>query len=252
VESELFGHEAGSFTGAAARKRGLLELAEGGTVFLNEIAELSLPLQAKLLSFLDTLSFTRIGGERSISVNARVVAATNKDLAEEVTAGTFRQDLFYRLNVFPILIPPLRERLDDVPALAETLVTDLMKKMTLHEPPEIEPAAMRKLIKYPWPGNVRELRNVLERAAIMSNKKVITAGDVQLREGPLLGGERRLTTRLAVEEGSSLQDALKQSEADLIRKALDLCAGNVTQSAERLGLTREQLKYRMRSLAIKR
>lgn len=254
VESELFGHEKGAFSGAVSRKRGLLELAEGGTVFLNEIGELSLSLQAKLLTFLDSQSLTRVGGERSITVNARVVAATNKDLKAEVQAGNFRKDLYFRLSVFPITIPPLRERIEDLTVLVEQIIEDLTKKMTILEPLSITPSAMEKLAKYPWPGNVRELRNVLERAVIMSDKRKITSRDVKIMpDGELsLTEPEELTTQLRVEKGFSLQEVLREGERALIERALQLCAGNVTQAARRIGLTREQMKYRMRSLAIAR
>ncbi len=254
VESELFGHEAGAFTGATRRRRGLLELAEGGTIFLNEIAELSHPLQAKLLTFLDTRSFARVGSEQSLTVNARIVAATNKDLKQEVLAGTFRNDLYFRLSVFAILVPPLRERLEDLDLLVKHIIEDLMNKMTILEPLSISPAALEKLGRYRWPGNIRELRNVLERAVIMSDKKRIRSRDVKIvPEGELpLSVEDTLTTHLVLDDGGSLQESLRNGEKTLIQKALHLCAGNVTRAAQKIGLTREQLKYRMRSLGIAR
>ena len=168
AEAELFGHEAGAFTGATRKKRGLLELAEGGTLLLNEIGELSLRLQSKLLTFLDTRSFTRIGGEESIHVSARLIAATNRDLEKEVEEGSFRKDLFYRLNVFSIEVPPLRERRDDIPILIERILSLLSVEMQLPDVPKIQATFLSRLCKYDWPGNVRELRNVLERAVILS------------------------------------------------------------------------------------
>jgi PAS domain S-box-containing protein len=162
AESELFGHEAGAFTGAQRRKRGLLELAEGGTLLLNEIGELSLHLQAKLLTFLDTMTFSRLGGEKTIKVNARLIAATNRDLEKEVAEGGFRSDLYHRLNVFAIKVPPLRERKEDIPALVEQMVTMLTKEMQLDAVPVIDENTINRLSAYRWPGNVRELRNVLE------------------------------------------------------------------------------------------
>ncbi len=254
VESELFGHEHGAFTGAIRRKRGLLELAEGGTIFLNEIAELSQLLQAKLLTFLDTRSFTRVGGEQSLTVNARIVAATNKDLKTEVLAGTFREDLYFRLSVFPISIPPLRERLEDLDLLVTHIIEDLMNSMTILEPPAITPGAIGNLRRYGWPGNIRELRNVLERAVIMSDKKKIRSRDLKIvpdGEVPLSVADT-LTTRLVLDDGGSLSEALRKVEKTLIRKALQLSAGNVTRAAQKIGITRSQLKYRMRSLGIAR
>ena len=254
VESELFGHEAGAFTGAIRRKRGLLELAEGGTIFLNEIAELSQPLQAKLLTFLDTRSFARVGGEQGLKVDARIVAATNKDLKTEVLAGSFRKDLYFRLSVFPITVPPLRERLEDLALLVEHIIDDLINRMTILEPLSITPSAMEKLAKYSWPGNIRELRNVLERAVIMSDKRRITGRDVKIMpDGEVsLSGDAEITTQLLVERSGSLVETLRKGESTLIERALQLCGGNVAQAARRIGLTREQLKYRMRSLEISR
>ncbi len=254
IESELFGHEAGAFTGAIRRKRGLLELAEGGTIFLNEIAELSQPLQAKLLTFLDTRSFSRVGGELNLTVNARIVAATNKDLKKEVPAGEFRKDLYYRLSVFPITVPPLRERLEDLELLVEHITADLMNKMTILEPPAISPGALEKLRRYTWPGNIRELRNVLERAIIMSDKKRIRSRDVKIiSDGDAsLSTDEKLAAPLILDEGGSLQETLRRGEKTLIEQALQLCAGNVSRTARRIGLTREQLKYRMRSMGITR
>jgi two-component system, NtrC family, response regulator AtoC len=167
AESELFGHERGAFTGAQSRKRGLLELAEGGTLLLNEIGELSLHLQAKLLTFLDTRQFTRVGGEQSISINARLIAATNRELETEVAAARFRQDLFYRINVMSILVPPLRKRREDIPILTEEILSQLVTEMQLTRIPPINGSVMRELTRYDWPGNVRELRNVLERALML-------------------------------------------------------------------------------------
>lgn len=254
VESELFGYEKGAFTGAVGQKRGLLELAEGGTVFLNEIGELALSLQSKLLTFLDSQSLSRLGGERSITVNARVVTATNKDLKAEVLAGNFRKDLYFRLSVFPITVPPLRERIEDLALLVEHLIKDLTNRMTIVEPLSVSPSAIEKLAKYSWPGNIRELRNVLERAVIMSDKKRITSRDIKIMpDGEVsLTGADELTTHLRLERGGSLQETLRNGERALIEKALKLCSGNVTQAAKRIGLTREQLKYRIRSLEIAR
>ena len=175
AESELFGHESGAFTGAKNRKRGLLELAEGGTLLLNEIGELTPVLQAKLLSFLDTRSFLRVGGEKSIRVDARIIAATHRDLEKEVEEGRFLQPLFYRLNVFSITVPPLRERLEDIPVLVEEIVSRIAAEMHLTERPSIDSSTMATLARYDWPGNVRELRNVLERALMLWD-----TGDLEL------------------------------------------------------------------------
>ena len=173
VESELFGHERGAFTGAIGRKRGLLELAESGTLLLNEIGELSLPPQAKLLTFLDNRKFTRVGGEKEITVNARLIAATNRDLGKEVATKRFRQDLYYRINVIAVEVPPLRERLDDIPILVQEIMAKLRGTLQLTLVPSIDTAAMELLQSYSWPGNVRELRNLLERVLVRSRGRTI-------------------------------------------------------------------------------
>ncbi len=169
AESELFGHERGSFTGAHGRKRGLLELAEGGTLLLNEIGELTLSLQSKLLTFLDTRSFLRVGGEKSITVNARIIAATNRSLETEVAEGRFLSPLLYRLNVFALRVPPLRDRIEDIPVLVEEIMSRLAMEMQLTSLPATDPAAVIALSGYDWPGNVRELRNVIERSLMLSD-----------------------------------------------------------------------------------
>jgi PAS domain S-box-containing protein len=168
AESELFGHERGAFSGAIRKKRGLFELAEGGTVLLNEVGELPLLLQVKLLSFLDTFTFARVGGEKKITVNIRILAATNRNLEKEVAAGRFRQDLYYRLNIVPIRVPPLRERAEDIAVIAREILDKLVLELHLSYKPEIGVHAMQVLNTYPWPGNVRELRNAIERAIILS------------------------------------------------------------------------------------
>ena len=180
AESELFGHEKGSFTGAVGRKRGLLELAEGGTLLLNEIGDLALRLQAKLLTFLDTRKFTRVGGEKEITVNARLIAATNRDLEKDVEAGRFRKDLFFRINVMSIEVPPLRNRPEDIPVLVQEILSKIQSELQLHDIPEIAPSALEKLKRYNWPGNVRELRNVLERALILSDGRAISLANLGL------------------------------------------------------------------------
>ena len=169
MESELFGHEKGAFTGAIKRRKGYLERATRGTAFLNEIGELTLPSQSKLLSFLDTKRFQRVGGEEDILADVRLIAATNRALRREVSTGRFRKDLYYRLNVFSIYVPPLRERLEDIPMLTEHLLAALCEDKGLPAVQKVAGAAMMKLRSYSWPGNVRELKNVLERALVLSH-----------------------------------------------------------------------------------
>jgi two-component system response regulator AtoC len=220
AESELFGHEAGAFTGATGRKRGLLELAEGGTLLLNEIGDLAQPLQAKLLTFLDTRSFTRVGGEKSVPVSARIIAATNRDLETDVREGRFRQDLYYRINVLSIRIPPLRERVEDIPLLVAQIIDQLAKEMQLHDAPEIDAQALATLTGYRWPGNVRELRNVLERSLMLWDEGRL---ELALDAGP----EQRETSVLSVNfpMDRSLHDVTDEVVRSLCLEALRRSSG---------------------------
>jgi DNA-binding NtrC family response regulator/PAS domain-containing protein len=190
--SELFGHEAGAFTGAKAMRKGIFELADKGTVFLNEIGDMPLDLQPKLLTVLETRSFRRVGGEKTVAIGARIIAATNMDLNKAVESNRFRSDLYHRLSVFSIRVPPLRERLDELPALAESLMLRIAADVSLEEVPKIDTLAMKKLCRYTWPGNIRELRNVLERSVIHS-------------EGPLIGPDH------IVFETEAIADSMKQT-----------------------------------------
>ena len=254
AESELFGHEAGAFTGARGRKRGLLELAEGGTLLLNEIGDLPLHLQAKLLSFLDTRSFTRVGGEKSVEVNTRLIAATNRDLEREVAAGNFREDLFYRLNVFTVRVPPLRHRMEDLPHLVTDLLASLAKRMGVPETLGVDHAVLDALAEYHWPGNVRELRNVLERALILSDKKRIMIKDVgKLNTSTENSGEHAdLSFSVSISKGQSLREALREAERGVATEALRRSGGSVKNAARELGISRDQMKYLMKSLGIRR
>jgi DNA-binding NtrC family response regulator len=253
AESELFGHERGAFTGAASRKRGLLELAEGGTLLLNEIGELSPKLQSKLLTFLDTKSFTRVGAERNIFVNARLVAATNRNIEREVEAGTFRRDLFYRISVLTIRVPPLRERREDVPLLVRNLIESLAKLMGLKVLPVIDPEVMALLAGYDWPGNVRELRNVLERAIIHSNGQRITPEQITLDSKlGTAASDSNISLSVNLAWGSSLNEALNEAKRSLVMEGLRRCGGSVTETARALGVSRDALNYIMKSLHIRR
>ncbi len=221
---------------------------------MNEIGDLPIHLQAKLLSFLDTQSFTRVGGEKTVEVNTRVIAATNRDLEREVSAGNFREDLFYRLNVFTITVPPLRQRKEDLPLLIEELLDNLVKKMGCFEIPRVEGSVMALLAEYHWPGNVRELRNVLERALILCDKKRITLNDVgRLRKnGENSSDQADLTCLVSVSITHSLPQALREAERSLATEALRRCGGSVKNAALELGVSRPQMKYLMRSLGIRR
>ncbi len=251
AESELFGHEAGSFTGARGRKRGLLELAEGGTLLLNELGELSLPLQAKLLTFLDSQSFTRVGGEKSVSVNARLVAATNRDLQKEVVHGRFRQDLYYRINVFSIKIPPLRERIEDLPRLAADILEDLAQKMGFGFVPTIDSHCLDTLAGYHWPGNIRELRNVLERAIILGDSRNIDPSSLAGRDSDLVSDENPDWSMVVPFPCCrSLNDVIRDVKQELINEALRRTRGQRQQAAHLLGVSRDALKHHIKSLGL--
>lgn len=252
ADSELFGHEAGSFTGARGRKRGLLELAEGGTLLLNEVGELSSELQAKLLTFMDTQKFTRVGGETNIQVNIRIVAATNRDLEKDVESGRFRKDLFYRLNVFSVTVPALRDRMEDLPIIIDEILPVLAQKVGLHEVPAIESDAMDALRNYTWPGNVRELRNTLERALILCDKKCVTTRDLGMHSGPELSSGRKgdisLTLHLCPDD--SMHDILTETKRYLVMEGLRQSGGSIKKAAQYLGVTRDSLMHHMKSLGI--
>jgi PAS domain S-box-containing protein len=251
AESELFGHEAGSFTGARGRKRGLLELAEGGTLLLNEIGELSLPLQAKLLTFLDSQSFTRVGGEKSVTVNARLVAATNRDLQKEVIDGRFRQDLYYRINVFSIRIPSLRERTDDLPRLAGEILEGLANKLGLGFVPTVDSRCLKTLAGYDWPGNIRELRNVLERAVILGDSRDIDPKHLAGREAGNVTKEiAGWSMAVTFPDSGSLNDVIREVKLGLISEALRRTGGHRQQAAELLGVSRDALKHHIKSLGL--
>jgi transcriptional regulator with GAF, ATPase, and Fis domain len=243
VESELFGHEKGAFTGATAQRKGRFELADGGTIFLDEVGELSASTQAKLLRVLQDQEFERVGGTRSLKVNVRVIAATNRHLAETVKAGTFRSDLFYRLNVFPLQLPPLRERPSDIPLLARHFLKHFAQKMgkPVHD---FSPKALGRLTHYAWPGNVRELQNVIERAVILA-------------PGPLLEVDQSLALHL--EDPTALPSfkggTLEEMERTYILKVLEECCWVIegeAGAAAVLGLKPSTLRSRMQKLAIRK
>lgn len=237
IESELFGHEKGSFTGAIGLRKGRFEEAAGGTIFLDEVGEMSLTTQAKLLRVLQERSFERVGGNSTISVDLRVIAATNRNLADMVAAGTFREDLYYRLNVFPITIPPLRERGSDIITLADYFVSRFSREMGI-EVKRISTPALNMLYSYHWPGNVRELENVIERAILLSEDGVIHGYNLPPSlQAPVVGDPD-------VPPGS-LEARLNAIEYELIVDALKLHQGNMTDAAGHLGLTRRVLGLRM-------
>ena len=244
LESELFGHERGAFTDARQQKRGLLESADGGTVFLDEIGEMAPALQAKLLRFLEEKTFKRVGGTTDIRVDVRVIAATNRNLEEEVKKGRFREDLYYRLNVLPIVLPPLRARAEDIPTLVHYFVdaynTEFRKRVR-----RVSDEAMRRLKTYGWPGNVRELRNAVERAVLLAEGAELTAEQFPVAAG----GPSRLTE--AVELPATGID-LEQLERSLVVQALERSGWNQTRAAGLLGLNRDQIRYRIEKFKLER
>jgi DNA-binding NtrC family response regulator len=243
LESELFGHEKGAFTGAVARRIGRFEQAHGGTLFLDEISELDVDLQAKLLRVLQTGRFERVGGEQTLHADVRLLAATNRRLEDEIRAGRFREDLYYRLNVVAIELPPLRQRREDIPLLAEHLVRRLAGKYRWPHL-ALAPEAVQELSRHDWPGNVRELGNVLARAAILSRGRVITPDDVRPR---LAGGEGAVP----LPAGSLvLRDILAETERRVIRQALEQAGWNRTRAARLLGISRRQLFDKIRQYGL--
>jgi DNA-binding NtrC family response regulator len=258
IESELFGHERGAFTGAVAKKRGLFEVADGGTIFLDEIGDMALSAQAKVLRVLQTGEFTRVGGEKSLRTECRVVAATNRDLEQMVKEGTFREDLYFRLNVVPIRSPDLKERVDDIPLLAESFVRECCDENGLGYKPVDEPV-LERLKQYEWPGNVRELRNVVERLVIMSDE-VIRERDLP----PYLGGPRPPGAQktgntgpitaidLGRYAGKSLREFREEVESEFIRIRLAEFDWNISRTAQALGIERTNLHKKLRALGIHR
>lgn len=244
LESELFGHEKGAFTGAIARRQGRFELADTGTLLLDEIGELTPSVQVKLLRVLQDRTFERVGGAETIKVDVRMIAATNRDLTQAMAEGRFREDLYYRLNVVPIHLPPLRERVEDIPLL----VDHFFKKFGQNgRAKTLTPEAARRLAEYRWPGNVRELENTIERAVIISRGDRITVEDLprELRL-PSVNSHRRVAFKLP-EGGANLEEV----ERDLIRQAIERTGGNQTQAARLLGITRHTLLYRLEKYGLK-
>jgi Nif-specific regulatory protein len=241
LESELFGHEQGAFTGAQRRKKGKVEVANGGTVFLDEIGDISAELQAKLLRFLQEREFERVGGITPISVDVRVIAATNHDLELAVKEGRFREDLYHRLNVVAITLPALRERRDDIPQLAEFFLRRHSRAVGRNVV-KIEPKAQEKLVAYDWPGNVRELANVIERAVVLGLGPVISLEELPSR---IAHGEPAQKV-----DALSYRDAVNETRKQMIRRALAKTQGNRSAAAKLLGLEAKYLLKLMKSLGI--
>jgi DNA-binding NtrC family response regulator len=255
LESELFGHEKGAFTDARQQKQGLLELAHGGTLFLDEVGEMSLTIQVKLLRVLERMTFKRVGGTKDISVSVRVISATNQHLDSMVREGTFREDLFYRLKVVPIRVPPLRERREDILPIARHFL-DQFNRAFGKSFASIEPAAERVLLTYPWPGNIRELRNLFERIVLLNQgtslqAEHLTAAIAPAPRGsganePLQALESVLASGQFPEEGIDLEATLGAVEREIIQKAFDWTRGNQSRAAHVLQMKRDKLRYRMK------
>jgi DNA-binding NtrC family response regulator len=248
LESELFGHEKGSFTGAIARKPGLFEQAHEGTLLLDEVGELPLSMQAKILRVLQEKEIRRVGGNASLSVDVRIVAATNRDLVRHMKEGKFREDLYYRLNVFPIFLPPLRGRTTDIPGLAEHFLVQFASEA--QKPvPRLMPQTLALLMRYPWPGNVRQLESALERACLLAEGDVITPDllPAEVRENLSGPGEGSLPLEIP-DEGISLEAV----ERDLLEKALRKAGGTLSRAARLLGISYRTLQYRLDKFGISR
>jgi DNA-binding NtrC family response regulator len=246
LESELFGHEKGSFTGAVRQKLGRVEEAHGGTIFLDEIGDMSRPLQAKLLRFLEDGTFTRVGGNEELHVDVRLIAATNRDIIEAISQNNFREDLFHRLNVVQFRPPPLRERGNDIIALGETFLRHYNSSMKKHIR-ALSAAARHKLLNHHWPGNVRELRNVIERAVILENTQEIQPGSLPDFH---LEGRLRKSETITATGNESLDELMAEFERQLINSTLEQNRYNISKTAESLKISRHALRYRMQRLNI--
>ena len=238
LESELFGHEKGAFTGAIKRRKGRFELAQSGSIFLDEIGDIPLGTQVKLLRVLQEKEFERVGGEETLSVDTRIIAATSKNLQEEIKRGNFREDLYYRLHIIPIHLPPLRERKEDISLLTEHFIKKISKEVNIPEL-KIEAQAVDKLRRYNWPGNVREFENVLERAAVLSEDAHILASDL-----PLFS-EGAQTLTYSQPDGLNLNRTLETTEKQLLEKAMDKARGVKTEAAKLLDIKTSALYYKL-------
>ncbi len=248
LESELFGHERGAFTGAVTMKKGRFELADGGTLFLDEVGEMSASLQVKLLRVLQEMEFERVGGTRTIKVDVRIVAASNRKLKEDVDKGVFREDLFYRLNVVQIEVPPLKERIEDIPLL----VAHFIEKYRPSNRRDIglAPETWKALYTHPWPGNIRELENIIESALVMSSDTTITLDD--LPDYLVNKEENKIELDKIVPRNLSLNEALEQMEGQLILRALKASDNVQSRAAEMLGISRRVMHYKMKKYGMLR
>jgi len=260
VESELFGYEKGAFTGAVGSKPGRFELADGGTLFLDEIGEIPVEIQVKLLRALQESEFERVGGIKTLQVDVRLIAATNRDLKALIAEGKFREDLYYRLAVVPIALPPLRERHEDIPALVHHFIEKYDRRLG-KKVEGIEPEALELLTAYAWPGNIRELENLMERSVLFADGPRIEASalpDALRERGPLPAPPIAAVGPLgaiAAPSGASMKEIVRQAQAELerelITRALEETAGNVTRAAKRLQISRKSLQVKMKELGLR-
>ncbi len=245
VESELFGYEKGAFTGAVTTKPGRFELAHKGTLFLDEVGEIPREMQAKLLQAIQDQSFERVGGLKTIAVDVRLIAATNRNLLQAVKEGKFREDLFYRLNVFPINVPPLRERTEDIPPLTDYFIEKFNRKLA-RRVEGVAPEVRECLLAYPWPGNIRELEHLIERMVLMAEEPILTMKLVPPEIVNPACEEHPLPAELPEKPGRDiLKSHMEEMERQIISRCLEECGGNVTRAAERLGLSRKGLQLKM-------
>lgn len=254
LESELFGHEKGAFTGAVAMRKGRFELADKGTIFLDEIGEIPLALQSKLLRVLQEKNFERVGGSKTFEVDVRIISASNRDLKEEVALGRFREDLFYRLNVIHVSLPALRERMDDMPLLVDYFIQKFSERLGKSDL-SISSDAMRLLMNLTWEGNIRELENTIERAGILCNDNVIEAGDVQpdtLQPVEQNSWSQNLDLKQMLPDSVGLNDVLYAVEEKMLLQALDETGYVQARAAEKLGITKSLLQYKMKKYRIKK
>jgi len=244
MESEMFGHVKGSFTSAVTDREGVFQLADGGTLFLDEVAELPLPLQSKLLRVIQCREFRKVGGKNAVKVNVRIIAATNKDLRQMVGDGKFREDLYYRLEVIPLMLPPLRQRKEDIPLLVDHFIQKFNRNNT-KQVRGVSSRTMGVLLRYHWPGNVRELENCIERAAVMADEDILDVTDLnQILRPTTLDGSKDVSTG----ENEAWPQSLKVAERELILRTLRNVQGNRTRAAELLGISLRGLHYKLKSL----
>jgi two-component system response regulator AtoC/two-component system nitrogen regulation response regulator NtrX len=250
VESELFGHEKGAFTGADARRQGRFEAADGGTIFLDEIGDMAPETQAKVLRVLQERSFERVGGTRAIQVDVRVVAATHRNLEEAIEQGRFREDLYYRLKVVEIELPPLRERASDVPALAQRFLEEVNERLG-REKKRIGEAALARLVRHGWPGNVRELRNVIEQAVVLGAGVEIEESDLNLDGAAPFAPANAPVDPDSATFSEAKKSTIEQFERTFLLRALRATGGNISRAAESIGMVRQSLQQKIRELGLR-